>query len=384
MGRDGSGVREVSKTSYEISFTYKGIACRERIKLKPSTANRKRVENHLGAIKDAIDRGIFNYSDTFPTSPRRLLFIESKGEALTLRSYLDSWHESQKKHLKESTWDDYRKTIKRINYALGKIILSELKRSHVKDFLKDMDVSNKTLSNIQSPLRKALQDAVDDEVIETNPLYDWTYSRQEAPKTTDDVDPFTAKEQALILTEMTGQGKNFFQFAFWTGMRTSELVALDWEDIDWQRRVAYVRKAKTQGSKSIERTKTESSTREVKLLEPAYRALIAQKEHTLLAGKEVFQNPRTLERWAGDKPIRQCLWIPAVKKAGVRYRRPYQTRHTYASMMLSAGESPMWVAEQMGHKDWAMIRHVYGKFMPEATPNAGDKAVTIFAEKSCD
>jgi len=53
-------------------------------------------------------------------------------------------------------------------------------------------------------------------------------------------------------------------------------------------------------------------------------------------------------------------------------------------MMLSAGEPPMWVAEQMGHKDWAMIRQVYGKFMPEATPNAGDKAVSIFAEKSCD
>jgi hypothetical protein len=31
-----------------------------------------------------------------------------------------------------------------------------------------------------------------------------------------------------------------------------------------------------------------------------------------------------------------------------------------------------------------MIRQVYGKFMPEATPNAGDKAVSIFAEKSCD
>lgn len=384
MGRDGSGVREVSKTSYEIAFTYKGIACRERIKLKPSPVNRKRVENHLGAIRDAIERGAFNYSDTFPDSPRRLFFIECKGEALTVRQYLDSWHESQKPHLKASTWDDYRKTIKRINAAMGKIILSELKRSHVKDFLKSMKVSNKTLSNIQSPLRKALQDAVDDEVIESNPLFDWTYARQEAPKTISDVDPFTKDEQAAILSELTGQGKNLIQFALWTGMRTSELVALDWEDIDWKRKIAHVRKAITQGSKKAEKTKTESSTREVKLLKPAYNALVAQKEHTLLAGKEVFQNPRTLERWAGDKPIRQCLWIPAVKRAGVRYRRPYQTRHTYASMMLSAGEYPMWVAEQMGHKDWAMIRHVYGKFMPDAVPDAGDKAVNIFAEKSCD
>lgn len=50
----------------------------------------------------------------------------------------------------------------------------------------------------------------------------------------------------------------------------------------------------------------------------------------------------------------------ALKKAGVRYRRPYQTRHTFASMLLSAGEHPMWVAQQMGHSDWTMIAQVYG------------------------
>lgn len=178
----------------------------------------------IGAIKDAIDRRIFNYSDTFPDSPRRLLFVESKGEALTLRSYLNAWHETQQAHLKESTWDDYRKTIKRINASLGHIILAELKRSDVRGFLCPMKVSNKTLANLQSPLRKALQDAVDDEIIGSNPLYDWTYSRQEAPKTTDDVDPFTKDEQTAILAELMGQGKNLIQFALWTGMRTSELV----------------------------------------------------------------------------------------------------------------------------------------------------------------
>lgn len=381
MGRDGSGVREASKTSYEIAFTYKGIVCRERVRLKPSAANRKRVENHLWSIKDAINRGTFNYSDTFPDSPRRLLFVESKGEALTVQQYLDSWHEAKKPHLKESTWDDYRKTIKRFNKRLGKITLAELKRSHVRDFLSPMNVSNKTLSNLQSVLRIALHDAVQDEIIETNPLYEWNYSRKEAPAKDDDVDPFTRDEQELILGEMSGQGRNLFQFALWSGLRTSELVALDWSDVDWTRRVVVITRAKTQGSKKIEGTKTKSSTREVKILEPAHQALLAQKAHTFLAGKEVFQNPKTLERWAGDKPIRQSLWIPAVKRTGVRYRRPYQTRHTYASMMLSAGESPMWVAQQMGHSDWGMIRTRYGKFMPDAVPDAGDKAVKIFAEK---
>ena len=66
------------------------------------------------------------------------------------------------------------------------------------------------------------------------------------------------------------------------------------------------------------------------------------------------------------------------KNANVRYRNPYQTRHTYASMMLSAGEHPMWVARQMGHAAWTMIARVYGKWMPDADLHAGMKAVAIF------
>jgi integrase len=91
--------------------------------------------------------------------------------------------------------------------------------------------------------------------------------------------------------------------------------------------------------------------REVELLQPALEALNAHKAHTLLKGAEVFQRPGTTERWPGDKAIPECFWSSALKRARVRYRNPYQTRHTYASMMLMAGENPLWLARQMGHKD---------------------------------
>ncbi|ETF01051.1 integrase [Advenella kashmirensis W13003] len=47
--------------------------------------------------------------------------------------------------------------------------------------------------------------------------------------------------------------------------------------------------------------------------------------------------------------------------------------------MLSAGEHPMWVADQMGHADWTMIAKVYGKWMPDANIAAGEKAVDTFS-----
>jgi integrase len=72
------------------------------------------------------------------------------------------------------------------------------------------------MANIQSLLRKALDDAIEDELIEVNPLARWCYSKVEAPQSKDDIDPFTKEEQAAILTQATGQGRNLLQFAFWT------------------------------------------------------------------------------------------------------------------------------------------------------------------------
>lgn len=131
----------------------------------------------------------------------------------------------------------------------------------------------------------------------------------------------------------------------------------------------------TQPAKESEAPKTNASIRDVKLLAPALVALQDQKTHTYLKGEEIFQNPRTGERWTGDLVIRKRMWTRILKKAKVRYRYPYQMRHTYASMMLMAGESPQWVATQMGHTDWTFTARTYTRFIPDDAPDAGKKAV---------
>jgi len=361
---------------------YRGVRCRERISLKPTATNLKRAEQHKAAVEHAIANGTFDYAVTFPGSPRAAKFAPEASQE-TLAGFLTKWLAGKKQHVSSSTFEGYRKLVElRLVPALGPTLLVDLKRKTVRDWLNTLEVSNKTLSNIQSCLRSALNDAVDnEELIDINPLAGWTFSRKAQVKE-DDVDPFSPEEQRAILATLDGQAKNLVQFALWTGMRTSELVALDWGDIDWLKGEAYVTRAMTQAAAGeAEVTKTLSGKRRIKLLAPAMEALVAQKAHTFLAGNEVFQNPRTLERWAGDQPIRKTLWAHAVKKAGVRYRRPYQTRHTYASMMLSAGEHPMWVAGQMGHSDWTMIARVYGRWMPSDDTQAGGKAESMWMVK---
>lgn len=385
IGRAGSGVKPATESSIEISFQYQGVRCRERIALKPTPANLKRVEQHRAAIEYSIREGTFDYAATFPNSTRAGKLIRTIPELMTIRVWLETWLARVKLELKASTFDGYRKIVNgQLIPALGDKTVQELKRKDIRDWFATLFVSNKRFANILSCLRTALDAAVIDDLIEDNPLTGYSYSRKEAPKEVEEIDPFRTEEQTAILAALSGQGRNMIEFAFWTGLRTSELVALEWGDIDWLAGEFRVRRAETQASKEPESTKTKSGRRTVKLMDPALDALTRQKAHTFLADGRVFHNPRTGEPWFGDGPIRKTLWIPALKKAGVRYRYPYQTRHTFASMMLSAGEAPMWVAQQMGHSDWTMIARVYGKWMPSADLHAGDKAVALFAPNRND
>lgn len=313
---------------------------------------------------------------TSPRSKRAAQFCERPGEVELISDYLESWLYRIKGEVKPSTYQGYKHIVRgQLIPAFGEYRLTELRRKHVRDWISNHNGTAKTIGNIISPLRVALDDAVEDEIIDVNPLAGWKLKRARrigARRST--IDPLCAEERDAILAHLEGQSRNFVQFAIWTGLRTSELIALDWGDIDFVRGTVFVSRAWTQAAKAPEEPKTDAGMREVKLLAPALAALKDQKAYTYLKGAEVFQCPRTQMRWSGNQQIRRGMWTRALLRAGVRYRNPYQTRHTYASMMLMAGEHVMWVAQQMGHTDWAFTARTYARFMPSDMPQAGAKA----------
>lgn len=385
MGRDGGGVRAASATSIALTFQYQGQRCRERIQLKPTPANLKRVEQHKAAIEHAIALGTFDYAATFPNSKNAAKF-KPPVDLTPAKTFLTEWLERERKHVKASTWDGYRKIVTGpLARMFDGLRLGGITRDLLTEKLSAMEVSNKRLLNIQSCLRVALDDAVTRKLLTNNPLHGWAYRHREAANTNpdddDEIDPFDAEEQAAILAVLHPQVRNLYQFAFWTGLRTSELVALEWRDIDWVNQRIMVRRTLTRAAEHVEGTKTKAGKRLVKLLRPAVQALVAQKQHTFMLNAQVFHDPRYDRPFVGDQELREKFWRPALRKAGVRYRRPYQTRHTFASMMLSAGEHPMWVAQQMGHTDWSMIARVYGNWMDEADRDAGSKAEALFGKQ---
>jgi len=375
MDRRQEGVRAKSASSIEIDFSYQGKRCRETIKLPPDKAGFLFAAGKRAAILHEIALGKFNYAEHFPNSRHASTLgkLTNKTVGKALEDFL---HNTQRKY-EASTLRGYKSAIYyHLIPAFGDIPIRKMTTSGIKDWMNTLPISGKRINNVLIPLRIVLSDAYLDGLIDNNPAD----RVKNVPHHYDEPQPFKPDEMRLILEKCTPQTRNLFQFAFWSGLRTSELIALEWRDIDFEKGVIRVSRASVK--RITKQPKTHAGKREVLILPYALEALERQKAFTFALGGQIFHNPRTNKPWDTDNQIRERAWLPAITAAGVAYRNPYQTRHTYASMLLSAGENPMWVAQQMGHADWAMIRKRYGRWIPEVDKTAGSRVIQQWSQNS--
>lgn len=379
----GISVRQHKQsTSLQIYFAYRGVDCRETLKLEPTKNNIKHAAWLRSEILRSIELGSFKYQDYFPESKRAKLFGHIVSN-VTVGELLTDFLELAGKTREPSTIRGYKDVCKaHLHPQFGDVRVRDLNPAMIRSWISGLQLTAKRVRNILTPLRSVLEQAVNDDLINANPLDRVILKNllnKDTSKSTFTVDPFDADEISIILKNAAPQIRNLFQFAFFSGLRTSELIALEWGDIDWSKELIHVSRAVVE--KQIKSTKTNAGIRDVILLPPAKEALQAQKTHTFLAGTRIFNNPRTDLPWETDAQIRKTAWVYLIKKSGVRYRNPYQTRHTYASMLLSEGENPWWVAEQMGHETIEMIMRHYGKWIPDKSQKNGYKSIIDWDKK---
>ncbi|MBF0283697.1 MAG: site-specific integrase [Magnetococcales bacterium] len=292
----------------------------------------------------------------------------------TLAVRLELWLASQRRSLKLSTWLDYQSAIRsRITPGLGHLPLDQVTPRVVREWVAGLPCGNKRVNNLLIPLRSVLREAFLDEEIEK----DLAGRIRNLKVVKEEPDPLSPVELRRVIEAAAWESRlqAWVQFAAWSGLRTGEQIALLWEDVDFNAGCVWIRRSRTRGETAD--PKTAAGQRRLALLSPAREALKLIEPFTRLLRREVFHDPKTGQPWASDAPIRRA-WRQTLKNAGVRYRSPYHTRHTFASMLLSAGESPMWVAHQMGHTDWGMIRMRYGRWLPDSDPEAGQRATKLW------
>lgn len=321
--------------------------------LPPTPVNVRYAHRLSAEIKDRIRYGTFSYADYFPASPHA-----TSGSSTTAADVLDLWLGAQAT-LEASTLKGYRTAVEWWKAKVGSKPVKALKHSDILTALaSEPGWSGKTRNNKASVLRQALALAVRDGVIKSSPIAELEPAAHQAPTP----DPFSLQEVDDILQGLAdrhvghgGQVARYFGFKFFTGLRTSESLPLRWENIDWRQKQLLVADAVVLGEYK-QSTKT-NSARVVELNSRAMAMLQGQKASTFLQPHGfIFPDPRTGERWTDDEPPRELFWRPTLKRLGIRYRSPYQTRHTYATMMLMAGVAPAYAARQMGHSVEVFLR----------------------------
>jgi integrase len=223
--------------------------------------------------------------------------------------------------------------------------------------------TGKTTNNLLIPVRAMFEAAKADGKITVSPVASvHNRKHQKMPP-----DPFTRDEMDTIVGRLVRYPDvivNYFLFAFTTGMRPSELIALRWGDIDWNRCTAQVSRAQVRHKEKGTKT---HQVRDVDLSDLAMSALVAQKPRTFLKGPDepIFCDPAG-ERWLSERRLREDFFHPALKACGIRRRPAYNTRHTYATVALMAGVNPAYIARQLGHANTAMLFKHYAKWIEGA------------------
>jgi integrase len=354
-----SGVRPRAN-SIELDFRFQGVRLRPRLRWQPTPKNLMKAEKLREQIASEIKAGTFNFLEYFPDDPLAAKFSGATHSRMTVESLMVYYLKTAKANLAKSTYISYQEVTDRfIIPKWGATGIQDIKSMDVRYWMAELLSKGhkaKYLNNVLVPMRQAFKAAYEDELIDSNPMG----RVKNLPFQTPEPDPFNIEEMKLILDAFENPIERYmWQFSFWTGLRTNEVIALRWEDVNLKDGLVSVKRGFVYGE--TKKPKTSSGVRSIELTPPAAQALRALGEQR--AGP-VFVCPWTLQPWTGDQQLRVSSWTPAVKRAGVRYRCPYQTRHTFASTMLSNGAELLWVAQMMGHKDFSTLRTTYAKWLP--------------------
>ena len=381
-----------------MDFRFQGKRCREYTVLPDTPSNRKRLEKALAKIEADIAAGAFDYAAAFPASRSAAMpaspaaAVTTPGPALpegapagveapTFKDFTSTWKaehqvEWRRSHMKvlDSTLDGH------LLPEFGTRHVASITKADVLAFRAKLadkpgrtgaKLSNKRINNILGVLRQIMAEAAD--------RFDFISpcANVKALKIRkSDVQPFTLDEVQRMLAVVRADWRDYFLVRFFTGMRTGEAHGLKWKYVDFDRRIILIRETFVLGED--EYTKTDSSQRDIQMSQPVFEALKRQQEAT---GKRDYVFCNRAGQPIDNKNFSDRVYYPLLRHLGLERRRPYQMRHTAATLWLASGEAPEWIARQLGHANTQMLFQVYSRYVPNLTRRDGSAMDRLLASR---
>lgn len=378
-----------------MDFYYRGVRCREQTALSDTAENRRKVQTLLNRIQKEIEQGSFDYAKTFPGSKRANQFsgvvddigaeiqpsvakvVNSNLAAPLFGEFSITWRAEMAPQWRRQHRDGVDAIFdKHLQPAFGMRALSVITKADVLSFRAAIaelpgrggkKLTPSSINKIMCILRQILNEAA-----ERFSLPDIFKGIKRLKARKPEVQPFSLEQVDLICRSIRADFRNYVTVRFFSGMRTGEINGLKWKYLDFERGLILVREVFSAGE-SEENAKNESSLRDIPMLPVVRQALEDQRSSRDPNSEYVFTTK-------GGGPIdahnfATRVWYPLLRYLDIEKRRPYQTRHTTATMMLASGENPEWIAKLMGHANTQMLFTVYSRFVPNLTREDG-RAIT--------
>ncbi|QPM44648.1 tyrosine-type recombinase/integrase [Campylobacter hepaticus] len=181
-----------------------------------------------------------------------------------------------------------------------------------------------------------------------------------ANKRKDKIKPFNLDEVKRILSKSDEEFRQMLIILFFTGLRTGEILALKWSDLDLKNAKLCIERNLRRGKITL--TKTENSDRVIDLMEPVINAFEFLKLNYKKHDEFIFVNSKNEIFYDGSFFAKKFKKI--VRKAGITGNRLfYWTRHSFASIMIEAKMNINWIAKMMGHSSAAITLEKYSRYV---------------------
>lgn len=287
---------------------------------------------------------------------------------------VDAWFEYfieiKKKTVRPNTVRNYTERYERnIKPVMGKMLLSDIKPLHCQKIFLDMadeGYRTSTLYQTRIALFNMLELAKENDVIRYNPCKKSVKS--DMGRNSDKKEALTLEVQRKFLAGATGQSyENQYRFLLQTGLRTGELIGLQWQHVDFENRVLTIEQSLeyryTVGEWRLGPPKSQSGYRTIPLTDEAVRVLKAQKEKN----KKIKEIP---EEWKDfiflsrkGEPVKNSAYDTALfkicDKVGIERFSMHVLRHTFATRCIEAGIRPKTLQILLGHSKLNITMDLY-------------------------
>ena len=296
----------------------------------------------------------------------------SSSANMTVDAWFNYWiAEIKAKTVRWSTIRSYRdRYIKHIKELIGNMLVSDIKPMHCQYVLNVMDnngYAGSSMARTKATLSALFSDACENGLIAANPV---TRSVKCPKKPEKNTRVLTLDEQERFLTAAKESvNYNHFLFILQTGVRSSELRGLKWDDIDFQNHIIHIRRNVTHDSNNNRfitgELKTSSGQRDSPMTQTAYDLLMGIKRQQAVKKNRIIQfefadhvflnrNGKLLPNSNYDRYLEKIC-----DKSGIERISMHTLRHTFATRCIESGMKPKTLQKILGHANISMTMDLY-------------------------